>query len=242
MKIISKINTAKLVKGMTYDVIKLNNSSQRKSGYYIRKFVEVKLNENTTYTFSVNNFTTENGDPLPEIDWTSEQFKNKIQEYESTKITPETIKAGDYVVYLRKDHVGLITGKKYKINNVKINNYNRWADIEIQIEGSHRYYKSYSFRKCTVEEVRKMSLGVFFDEKPDVQKIDYNKRKIDQFDEEQKVKILSALLFTSSLDRNRNNLSVVEWAIQKTGKSYKLTPEDFESIANLTLKEILELM
>jgi hypothetical protein len=60
--------------------------------------------------------------------------------------------------------------------------------------------------------------------------------------EEQKVKILSALLFTSSLDRNRNNLSVVEWAIQKTGKSYKLTPEDFEPIANLTLKEILELM
>jgi hypothetical protein len=87
-----------------------------------------------------------------------------------------------------------------------------------------------------------MSLGVFFDEKPDIQKINYSKRKIDQIDGEEKIKLLATILITATLDRNRNNLSVVEWAAQKTGKSYKLTSEDFEPIINLTLKELLEII
>lgn len=240
MKVISKINTAKLVKGITYDVIRLSNSNKSKNGYYNRKFVEIKLNEKSSYTFSVYNFTTENGDNLPEIDWTSDIHKNKLQEYESTKITPETLKIGDYVVYERNHHVGLIANKKYKVVNIKVNNFNRWYDIEIQIEGSPRYYKAYSFRKCTLEEVRKMSLGVFFDEKPDIKKIDLTKRKFDQLDEEQKPKLLASLLFSAYLDKNRNNLSVVEWAAEKIGKTYKLTPEDFEPLMKHTLQELFE--
>ena len=114
--------------------------------------------------------------------------------------------------------------------------------MEIQIEGSTRYYKTYSFRKCTIEEVRKMSLGVFFDEKPDIQKINYSKRKIDQIEGEQKIKLLATILFTATLDRSRNNLSIIEWAAQKTGKTYKLTSEDFDPIINLTLNELLERM
>lgn len=242
MKVISKLNTGKLVKGMFYDVIKLMNSGQRKNGYFIRRFVEVKLNDKSTYTFSVHNFTTENGENLPEIDWTSDIHKNRLHEFESTRITTETLKVGDYVVYLRNHHIGLITDKKYKVTNIKINTHARWSDMEIQIEGSTRYYKTYSFRKCTIEEVRKMSLGVFFDEKPDIQKINYSKRKIDQIEGEQKIKLLATILFTATLDRSRNNLSIIEWAAQKTGKTYKLTSEDFDPIINLTLNELLERM
>lgn len=242
MKVISKINTGKLVKGMSYDVIKLMNSVQRKNGYFVRKFVEVKLNDKTSYTFSVKNFTTDTGEELPEIDWNSDIHKDRLSEYEETRITPETLKVGDYVVYLRNSHVGLVPNKKYKVTNIKVNTHTRWSDMEIQIEGSHRFYKTYSFRKCTIEEVRKMSLGLLFDEGIEAKKVDYSKRKIDQFTEEEKNKILLGLIFAASLDRNRNNLSIIEWATQKTGKTYKLTEKDFDPLLSKNFNEIIDIL
>ena len=42
------------------------------------------------------------------------------------------------------------------------------------------------------------------------------------------------------LDKSRNNMTVVEWAANKTGSLYSLTVEDFAPILEKNLTSILE--
>ena len=55
----------------------------------------------------------------------------------------------------------------------------------------------------------------------------------------QKDSFLIEVLAKSIMDRNRHHLSVVEWACEKIGDKMGLVKEDFDSIMNMPLKEIL---
>lgn len=243
MKVISKVNTKRLVKGSSYDVVKLQNSNSNQNRYH-RGRVTIKLNDDVTQGFSINNFKMENGSDLPQIDFVSDWWKlNHINPWD-LRITESNIKEGDFVVYTRSSHRSLITDKKYKVEKVNNRTYkspygNSHSEVEIKVEGSTRFYKSYSFRKCTTEETRDTNLKLVFGEDADVMIVNKNKRKIDIFTEEEKQKILLEILFKSAVDKNRNNLSVVDWAISKIGYTFKLNTDDFTELLKKDLNIIL---
>lgn len=243
MKVISKVNTKRLVKESSYDVVKLQNSNSNQNRYH-RGRVTIKLNDDVTQGFSINNFKMENGSDLPQIDFVSDWWKlNHINPWD-LRITESNIKEGDFVVYTRYSHRSLITDKKYKVEKVNIRTYkspygNSHSEVEIKVEGSTRFYKSYSFRKCTMEETRDTNLKLVFGEDADVMIVDKKKRKIDIFTEEEKQKILLEILFKSAVDKNRNNLSVVDWAISKIGYTFKLNTDDFTELLKKDLNAIL---
>ena len=243
MKVKSKVNTKRLVKGSIYEVTKLYNSNSNQNKYY-RSRITIKLNDGVTQTFSINNFKMEDGTDIPQIDYVSEWWKlNYINPYD-LRINESNIKEGDFVIYLRNSHRSLITDKKYKVEKVNIRTYkspygNSHSEVEIKVEGSTRFYKSYSFRKCTMEETRDTNLKLVFGEDADVMIVDKKKRKIDIFTEEEKQKILLEILFKSAVDKNRNNLSVVDWAISKIGYTFKLNTNDFTELLKKDLNSIL---
>ena len=157
MKAICKTNnTKRLVKGAIYDVHRLENLST--STKKITPRIWVSINGGIC-SFSMNNFKLENGDNFPEISWTSDHYKQVLSEYSQTRIDNKTITKGDYVVYRRNSHKSLITNGKYKVTGVREIQHKSyggttWTELEIQVEGSTRYYKQYSFRKCSVQESR----------------------------------------------------------------------------------------
>jgi hypothetical protein len=239
MKVKSKVNTKRLVKGAIYDVMKLHGSNPNNLRYF-RPRVVVKLTGNLNQNFSVNNFTLEDGRPIPQIDWTSDEHKMNHIDLWSLRITETNLKEGDYVVYIRNTHSSLITNRKYKVEKIYHTKFGSYSEIKIKIEGSTRFYKSFSFRKCTAEEVRETNLKLVFDESSDLAVVNTKKRKFDFFTKEEQEKILMEIIFKSAIDKNRNNLSILEWAISRVEPTMKLRKEDFEEIMNKDLKSIIE--
>ena len=243
MKVKSKVNTKRLVKNSIYEVVKLQNSGSNQSKYY-RGRITVRLNDDVIQSFSVNNFKMEDNSDIPQTDFISDWYKlNQINPYD-LRITEKNLKEGDFVIYLRNSHRSLITNKKYKVEKINVKSYNSswgntYQEVEIKVEGSSRFYKAYSFRKCTTEETRDTNLKLVFGEDADLVKVDKSKRKIDIFTEEEKQKILLEILFKSAVDKNRNNLSVVDWAISKIGYTFKLNVDDFTELLKKDLNTIL---
>lgn len=238
MKVKSKVNTKRLVKGAIYDVVRLRNKLNSNS--YLGKTVKIKLNDSKTEFFTVNNFTMEDDSLVPQIDWDSPDDRDDKKFFEETTIREGNIQPGDYVMYLRNTHSHLIQYNKYKVQDISVSKYNSWADISLKLEGSNKFYKSYSFRKCTKEEVRKMSLNLLFDGKSGAKKVTSN-RKFDLLSEDEKREVIIKIFFTAYLDKNRNTLSLIDWAINKTGEGYKLNKEDFEPYLDLKMKDIFSL-
>ena len=244
MKVKSKVNTKKLVKGSIYDVVELRASTNAK--YYNRNRVLVKMNSDSNQWFTIHNFTLENGDNIPKIDWKSDDFKmNNINPWE-LRINENNLQVGDYVVYVRNSHSTLIHNRKYKVVDINKRTFtsqfghHSYVDIDIKLEGSTRYYKSTSFRICTAEETRDINLKLVFDEETDLQKVDKNKRNFDFFSDEEKELILIRTIFKSALDKNRNNLSLIDWAATRVEPTLKLKKEDFEELLKKDLKSIIE--
>jgi len=50
------------------------------------------------------------------------------------------------------------------------------------------------------------------------------------------------MVMESATDRYRNQKSVLDWAVEKTGSKYSLKIEDFDPILELSLKSILEII
>lgn len=245
MKVKSKVNTKRLVKGAIYEVMKLQAAPSQ--NFYTKNRVLIKMNSNHNQWFSISSFTLENGSPIPQIDWTSDFFKmNNVNPWE-LRITDKNLKAGDYVVYIRNTHSTLVPDRKYKVEDVKVRTYSSsygnhsWTDIDLKLEGSTRYYKSNSFRICTPDEVRETNLKLVFDETSDLQVVDKKKRNFDFFTEEDKQKMLIEALFKAAVDKNRNNLSVIEWAISRIEPTLKLKRDDFEELLTRNLKSIIDL-
>jgi len=245
MKVICTGNTKRLVKGATYEVLDLKNLDTSNSKYF-RPHIIIKLNETNSCTLNIRNFKLENGDPLPEINWSSDEWKTKQTEYGQSRIsTSNPIKAGDYVTYMRNSHKGLIGGKIYKVSNVRELHHKSyggttWSELEIQVEGSARFYKTYSFRKCTPQVAREISLNTLFDEETGVMSVDKSIRKIDKYEPSDKESLLIKILMSAALDSNRNNMTIVDWACRKTGIQFDVRPDDFNSIITNPLSTILE--
>jgi hypothetical protein len=244
MKVICTGNTKRLVKGSTYEVIDLKNINT--GGNYFRPYIVIKLNDTTNCRLHIRNFKLENGDPLPEINWSSDEWKNSQTEYGQSRISSTNpIKIGDYVSYTRNSHKGLIPYKIYKVSNVREFQHKSyggttWTELELQVEGSRRFYKTYSFRKCTPQVTREISLNTLFDEETGVMSVDKSIRKIDTYDDTSKEKLLIKILMSASLDMNRNNMTIIEWACNKTGNQYDVKPDDFNSIITNSLSSILD--
>lgn len=244
MKVRSKVNTKRLVKGALYDVMKLHNNNVNNLRYF-RPRVVVKLTETLNQNFSVNNFTLEDGSQLPEIDWTSDEYKMNHVDFWSLRINETNLKEGDYVVYIRNSHSTLINNRKYRVEKIKQKKYNSYSghgyiEIEIKIEGSTRFYKSHSFRKCTPDEIRETNLKLVFDENTDLEVVNTKKRKFEFFTKEEQEKLLMEMIFKSAIDKNRNNLSIIEWAISRIDPTLKLKEDDFKEILEKDLKSIID--
>jgi hypothetical protein len=246
MNVICKKATSKLIKDGVYKVVMYNNINSKNYSFF-RPTIRIYINDSTIQTFPLDNFKPVDSDSFSQINWMCPDYQLKLNEREQTKID-ENLKAGDYVVSLYDSLKTLVKGRKYKVVDVtKIKHKNssgaiRWTDIKIKLEGSHRYYASYNFRKCTHQESREIGLSQLFDEVVQTEKVNKHKRKFDYYSVEDKTKILLDLICVSSQDRYRHNLDIIDWTIQKSGIKYKLTREDFDSTLNLKLSEILDIL
>jgi hypothetical protein len=50
------------------------------------------------------------------------------------------------------------------------------------------------------------------------------------------------MLSKSIIDVNRHHLSILDWACQKSGSYLKITPDDYETLLNMPLKDILKII
>ena len=247
MKVICKTNTKKLVKGATYDVLQLTNINT--SGHtYFRPYIVIKITDATSESYSVNNFTTVDGKNLPETNWTSPSYLPP-QSYIDTSID-ETIKKGDYVCYRHNKSTTFHKGSVYLVTDVKIDKkeyITHWTGVPqkhvsttifIKVEGSNRWIKSYSFQKAPSDVARNIALQKILDEKTDAEKAG-TIRKIDKYTGQQKERIIFRVISESIIDPNRNNMSILDWAIKKCGSVYGITLEDLQPILNKNLNTII---
>ena len=81
-----------------------------------------------------------------------------------------------------------------------------------------------------------------FDESIDVEKVNKHKRKFDYYSEEEKISMLIRFVVTSANDRFRNQMDIIDWTVEKTANRYSINKEDFDSVRNMTLEQILEIL
>ena len=101
-------------------------------------------------------------------------------------------------------------------------------------------FSSWRFRKLTPHEAREISLNsVLHGEEPtivkskDIRKIELISNK--EFE-------LMSMISKSIIDPNRHHLSITEWACQKSGANLGITTDDYTTLLNMTLKDILNLI
>ena len=235
MIVVCKRPTKKLVKGLRYEVQNLWNDGKN------QKWLESKVEIKGIGRYSVDNFTDIDGKPLPAIN-----IATPRPQYQSLKF--EEIKEGDILVCTSDSYKTLAKDAMYRVAKViqKTKDYKSYngsihqkVDKSIQFEGQKRTirFSSWRFRKLTSEESREIQLSSILNgEKPPV--IIKSARKIDLVTNKEQV--LMTLLAKSVLDSNRHHLSILEWAIQKVGNNYSITEDDYKSILELPLKEVLE--
>lgn len=246
MNVIAIKSTKKLNKDGVYKVASLQNQNTRSSPYFTPT-VRIYLRDNSVQTFSLSGFKPESGTTFPNIIWMDSDYQQMLNERDQMKID-KNLKSGDYVVPVHDGLKTLIKGRKYKVNEVVSHDQLSsrgtvsWTDIKIKLEGSQRLYVAYNFRKCTSQEVREISLKELFDEKSETEKVNRFKRKFDYLSDDEKRSTLVGIIMESSTDRYRNQMSILDWAADKTGSKYNLKREDFDDILNLSLKEILEII
>jgi len=247
MNVICIKPTKRLVKDATYKVARLLNLNAKGYTHYVPT-VRIYLTDNSIQTFPLSSFKPEGTLPdFPNIDWICPDHKNELDLRDQMKID-KRLKSGDYVIPLYDNLKTLIMGRKYKVKEVKFKDHTSshgsvtWTDIKIKLEGSERWYVSWNFRKCTNQESRDLSLKELFDESTDIEKVGKFKRKFDYYTDDEKKKILTKFIITSANDRYRNKMDIIDWTISKTAERYSLSKSDFDSIKDLTLFEILDLL
>lgn len=244
MNVICLKASSKLVKGGVYKLVYFNNDNSKKNPYF-RPILRIYLNEFSIQSFPLENFKLEDGSKFTETIWTCPDYQLKLNEREQTKID-KNIKVGDYVIPLYDSLKTLIRGRTYKVSEVKFHDHKNnlgqitWTDIKIKLEGSQRWYVAWNFRKCSNQESRDINLKQLFDEKTNTETVNRHKRKFDFFDESDKKKLLIQFIIASASDRFRNQMDIIDWAITKSAKNYKLTRSDFEPIMLMSVSEIIK--
>jgi len=238
MIVICKKGSTRLVKGLRYEVVAMNNSPTS-------SYNSVRIKDFGAY--SVKNFTTIDGNELPKIDIPLPQ-----NFYRSRLLKPEEVKKGDIIVCTRDTYKTLVQDGMYRIEEITVKSTPRTSyngtilspNVEhfIKLEGVKRKLKfnGWTFRKLTTAEAREMALGqLLFDEETgvittnDVRKIDLVKNKNLE---------LVRLVSKSILDPNRHGLKILDWGIQQVSKKTEVTSDDYEDLLNMSLKDILELI
>ena len=239
MIVICKKGSTRLVKGLRYEVIAMNNSPAS-------SYNSVRIKDFGAY--SVKNFTTIDGNELPKIDIPLPQnFYNR-----NALLKFDEIKKGDIIVCTRDNYKTLVQDGMYRIEEITTKSTPRTSysgtvlspNIEnfIKFEGVKRKLKfnGWTFRKLTIAEAREMALGqLLFDEETgvittnDVRKIDLVKNKNLE---------LVRLVSKSILDPNRHGLKILDWGIQQVSKKTEVNADDYEALLNMSLKDILELI
>lgn len=238
MIVICKKGSTRLVKGLRYEVVAMNNSPAS-------SYNSVRIKDFGAY--SVKNFTTTDGNELPKIDIPLPQ-----NFYRSRLLKPEEVKKGDIIVCTRDTYKTLVQDGMYRIEEISVKSTPRTSyngtilspNVEhfIKLEGVKRKLKfnGWTFRKLTTAEAREMALGqLLFDEETgvittnDVRKIDLVKNKNLE---------LVRLVSKSILDPNRHGLKILDWGIQQVSKKTEVTADDYEDLLNMSLKDILELI
>ena len=232
MRIVSKTNNSKLVKGSVYEVSRIWNSS--KNGRVSLKGLG---------TYSTKGFTQLDGTPLPQIDWQDPSTQVRVDNGYIKE--PHLLKKGDIVV-CRWDTKYLASGQKYKISDVntierKYGSGSSYKETKIKVEGFNRWLNPWRFRYLNQEEIRDLSLNEIFDAH-EAYAVDKLTRKLDKQAPKIKNKIILGSIFDGILDHHRNNLSTLDWVVQKSGRKWDLKHEDIDPFLNLSLKEIIDLM
>ena len=245
MKVLCKRATKQIVKGVVYDVLSIKNlKPPGTNNNFFYPHIVIKINDEVSCSFSVNNFTQTDGSPLPEVNWQAAGFVSPS--WRDGRIDEKNPpKSGDYVIYMYKNSKTLVQNKIYKVTDVNIVKKGTtsyiYYQISLKIEGCSRWLTSNTFRKLSTQEARDLNLKEVFDEATGVEKVDKSKRKIDHFEGVERNKILVTCLLQAMLDKSRNNMTVLEWAVNKTGSLYSLTTEDFTPIIEKNLTSILEI-
>ena len=239
MWVICKKGSTKLVKGHSYEVVSMNNSVGS-------TYKSVRLKDFGGY--SVKNFTTTDGKPLPEIDIPLPQnFYNRFE-----LLKGEDVSKGDIIVCMQDRYKTLVKDGMYRVEEITRKVTPRtsysgailtpYVDYLIKFEGVKRKLKlnGWCFRKLTTAEAREMALGqLLFDEETgvittnDVRKIDLVQNKNLE---------LIRLVSKSILDPNRHGLKILDWGIQQVSKKTEVKTDDYEALLNMSLKDILELI
>lgn len=237
MVVICKKGTIKLVKGLPYQVVTLENSKKDEIG-------RVWIKDLGWY--SVNNFETTDGQPLPKINIARKEPTEKRLEFSD-------ISKGDILICKTDNYKTLIKNGMYKIQEVSSisKQVKGWSgvmrtqvDNYVRFEGVSRklMFNSWNFKKLPTDQAREMALEQILNDTPDkVMRTDFrNTRKIEHI--ENKDEELMSILAKSILDVNRHQLSIVDWAVQQLGKKMDLTRNDYSHLMNMKLKDILKLI
>lgn len=232
MKVISKKGNRKLLKGHVYETDFFNNDqNQTSQSYYRNHYKRIHIKDRGYYL--VDDFTQTDGQPLPKI-----YYDNQIK-LEPTKILD--LKKGDVLVCLSdKRFKYLIKGGKYRIADIRITNPSAsWGGADIRLEGYNRWlmWSNWNFRKLSLQESRDLALSQIFDKEENFS-VEF-KRKFEL--KSDKDIVLIETLAKSILDKNRHELGVIDWGIEKSGGHFKLKQEDFKHLMDKPLKEIIEI-
>ncbi len=234
MKVISKKSTTRLVKGGQYEVDQIWNDGESTS------YMEGKCNIRGIGTFSVNAFILLDGSDLPKI----KKVKSRIEFSDLKKgdilvpnrSTKTLVKDKYYVISELKEEskIKLLYGGRQALTNIEY----------VKFEGFPRWvvYSQWKFGLVSKDISRNISINDILGESksPVIRK--KHKRSFDSLSEEDKSKSLVEILCYSMVDKYRNNLSVIDWAINKTGIKYGVNYEDFENVLNLPFKDIIKLI
>ena len=238
MIVVCKTPTKRLVKGLRYETGSLWNDGSNQN------WLEGNVDILGIGRFSVNNFTDNDGKPLPKIN-----IILPIQVQETLKF--EDLKKGDILVCKSDNYKTMGKGCMYQIEELKVKSSQRmnWnkttythTEHSIKFVGITRSLKfsSWRFRKLTPHEAREISLNsVLHGEEPtivkskDIRKIELISNK--EFE-------LMSMISKSIIDPNRHHLSITEWACQKSGSNLGITTDDYTTLLNMTLKDILNLI
>lgn len=236
MIVVCKRPTKRLVKGLQYEVVNLWNSGNN------QRWQEGKVQILGIGMFVVDNFTDTSGNPLPKTD-----IITPLQPLQILKF--EDLKKDDILVCISDGYKTLGKGCMYQIELLNQTSSQRigWnkqpythVEQKIKFVGIPRTIKfnSWRFRKLTPQEAREISLNsVLHGEEPvivkskDIRKIEMAANK--------ELELMTALS-KSIIDPNRHHLSILDWACQKSGTNLGISTEDYSSMMNMSLKDILE--
>jgi hypothetical protein len=228
MRVISKKSTTRLVKGGEYEITQIWNDGDS-------KYMEGRCIIKDIGTFEVKDFIMTDGSPIG-------RMKIEVKrEYFSD------LKKGDIIVSNYDVGKSFVKDQMYVVEDTKSTTtpteYGRMSTTNyIKFEGFPRWYifNSWKFRQLTKEKAREISIdGILSSKKPPTI-TKRPKRSIDVL--ENKDEILIKVLSESICGKYRNNLGVVDWAVEKVGNKFGIQKKDFDHLMKMSLEDIIKIV